>query len=184
MEKINTKEKIVKFNNFSEFVEYIENKADNNTVLIIDIDGVLVKMDINLFLKGLFFYLFNKTKFKKFILEHKINFGNLKNLIKLSKKGINIILFTGRLKSENKNFFPFISKNFIEKLQKYNISVITHHKIINLFPQELFNKIKNSNKIFYLGSNILDRNMFNKLKSKIKNKVLEYFEIKEKTKIF
>jgi ribonucleotide monophosphatase NagD (HAD superfamily) len=183
MEKIKIKkENFLKFNSFHEAVDNIFNKIDDKTALIIDIDGVLLEMDIKIFLQGLNL-ITSKEKFENFLEKHKISFSNLKALKEIIEKGAKVILFTDRFKTLNKNFFPFISQETISRFKESGIEIISHPKFLLKLPKELLDKIEENEKIFYIGSGKIDELLFKKLRSVFVDKNLEYLQISSKSKL-
>jgi len=176
------KENFLKFNSFHEAVDNIFNKIDNKTALIIDIDGVLLEMDIKIFLQGLNL-ITSKEKFENFLEKHKISFSKLKALKKIVEKGAKVILFTDRLKTLDKNYFPFISQETIYRFKESDIEIISYPKFLLKLSKKLLDKIKENEKIFYIGSGKFDEIIFKKLKSAFSDKKLEYLQIRAKNKL-
>lgn len=162
------------FRNFLETTSFLFEKKENiPDLLLIDFDGVLLDISYKEILSGLFYYLFDKNQFKKFVQKNKVGFDVLKELIKLSKK-TKVVILTGRFlnkkeESNLKNVFPYISEEFIKKLDnKFNIRLIPQVKK-NLVSEEIKDLVSDSKKIVYLGSSVLDEILLTKLKNINKN---------------
>lgn len=163
---------------FPEVLSKISLENYEKSLFIIDIDGVLLNLTPKVFLEGLFLYLFSQEKFKKFKDRNKIPIGYLLRIKKLRESGADIVLFTSRFFSRDKNFFPFISEETIERFKKSNISIITHPKFLpKKLPQELLDKVNHKEEIFYIGSGKLDERVFDKLKAQYKGKTFKYFSV-------
>ena len=180
MEKISFKEKSPRIKSLNEVISEIIDRINHKSVLIIDIDGVLINIDIKVFLRGLILYMFSKKQFRNFLKEYKIPTSFLLKIKRIRKKGADVILLTSRFQTKDKSYFPFISQETIERFQKSDIFIIPYPKfsfgIVEL-PEKIINKIKNKSEIFYIGSGKLDELIFKKLAGQFKDKKFEYFQV-------
>lgn len=163
------------------YPEYEKRKFQENIkndILIIDIDGVLLDFDIKSFFIGLFLILFSKEKFKKFVKNKKIPLSYLLMIKRLVNEGCKIIILTSRKLDKEKEYFPYISKDFAEKMKKKGIGLFSIKKYgFDLkLPNSLLNELDRE-RIIYLGSGIFDKRVFNKMKGKLKGKNLIYYDI-------
>jgi hypothetical protein len=189
MEKISLKEKIIEVQDFKEAISKIRDRIKRQSILIIDIDGVLVDIDAKILLQGLKFFISSKEKFEDFCRKHKIPIDYLLMIRRIIQKGAGVILFTNRIKSKDKNHFPFIAQETIEKFERKNIPVIFYQKFLAILPflqklpEELLNKIKDRKEIFYIGSGKIDKIMFKKLARQFKDKKFEYIQVGSKDRL-
>jgi NOL1/NOP2/fmu family ribosome biogenesis protein len=179
MERI--KKEFTKFPDFETAINYLypETKGKFNDLLIIDIDGVLLKMGLKTFLKGIYLMLFNKKKFEEYLKEKKIPLGYLLKIKRLINSGVKLILLTSRYLSKEKNYFPFISEEVVKRFEKSGIKILNlkKHGIELKIPEEILEASAQKDRIIYLGSSVFDKRVFNKLKNQIKDKELNYFDI-------
>ncbi|MGC8981705.1 MAG: hypothetical protein ACP5JU_02030 [Minisyncoccia bacterium] len=177
------KERGLRFFDFKTAINFIypdiKKIEELNDLLIIDIDGVLLKLDIKTFLRGLYLLLFNKKKFKEYLKDKKIPLSCLLKIKRLVNKGAKIILLTSRYLNKDRDYFPFISEKTKEKFKKAGIDIISlqKYKIELKIPEEILDAIKEKDRVFYLGSGIFDKRLFKRLKNEIKDKKMDYFDI-------
>jgi 3-deoxy-D-manno-octulosonate 8-phosphate phosphatase KdsC-like HAD superfamily phosphatase len=171
------KPEILFFSNFKEAIETLKERLTEKDLLILDIDGVLLDIDIKILVKGLLYAFISKEMFKQFIKEHSIPISYILTIRRLAKKGIKIALFTSRFVSPTKNYFPFVPEKLVKKFEEEGINFITQFKLSSGINERLLNLVQNSERIFYIGSGILDFKAFNTIKSKFPDKEFLYIEI-------
>ncbi len=171
------RQEILYFKSFKEAIEALKEKLSEKDLLILDIDGVLLDIDVKILVKGLLYLFLSKEKFKKFTKEHSIPIEYLLTIKRLAKKGINVVLFSNRIVSTTKNYFPFISGKIIKKLEEEGIGFVSQFKLSSEINEKLLNLIQNSNRIFYIGSSLLDFKAFNNIKNRFPTKEFLYIEI-------
>jgi hydroxymethylpyrimidine pyrophosphatase-like HAD family hydrolase len=171
------KPEILFFANFKEAIETLKERLTEKDLLILDIDGVLLDIDVKILFKGLLYAFISKEKFQQFVKEHSIPISYILTLKRLAKKGIKIALFTSRFVSPTKNYFPFVPEKLVEKFEEEGINFITQFKLSSGINERLLNLVQNSERIFYIGSGIFDFKAFNTIKSKFPDKEFLYIEI-------
>jgi 3-deoxy-D-manno-octulosonate 8-phosphate phosphatase KdsC-like HAD superfamily phosphatase len=179
MERI--KKEFTRFPDFETAINYLypETKEKLNDLLIIDIDGILIKMDPKTFLRGIYLMLFKKKEFEEYLKEKKIPLGYLLKIKRLINSGVKVILLTSRYLSKEKNCFPFISKEAVKRFENSGIKILNLRKynIVFEIPEEILKSAAQKDRIIYLGSSVFDKRVFNKLKNEIKDKKINYFDI-------
>ena len=187
MERIKKENKSRNFKDFSEALEYIYSNIEptersakeilSKDVLLIDFDGVLLETNIKQFLLCLFYYLFVPTKFEEFIKTHKVPLKYIYKIAKIIKNGAKVIILSSRILSD-KNYFPFISKEKVEKMKNLGIDFYSIPKYAPYLElkEEFINKLDRE-RMIYIGSSILDKRLFNLIKEKLKDRDLIYLEI-------
>jgi len=171
------KPEILSYPNFKKAIETLKERLTEKDLLILDIDGVLLDIDIKILVKGLLYAFISKEKFKQFIKEHSIPISYILTLKRLAKKGIKIALFTSRFVSPTKNYFPFVPEKLVKKFEEESINFITQFKLSSEINERLLNLIEDSKRVFYIGSGIFDFKAFNTIKSKFPDKEFLYIEI-------
>ena len=129
------------------------------------------------FLLCLFCYFFIPRKFKQFIKNYKVPIKYLYKIAKIIKNGGKVIILSSRILSD-KNYFPFISKEKVEKMKSLDIDFYSIPKYMpKIEIEENFINKLDRERIIYIGSGILDRRLFNLIKEKLKDKELIYLEV-------
>ena len=80
------KPEILFFENFKEAIETLKERLTEKDLLILDIDGVLLDIDVKILVKGLLYAFISKEKFKQFIKEHSIHISYILTIKRLAKK--------------------------------------------------------------------------------------------------
>jgi hydroxymethylpyrimidine pyrophosphatase-like HAD family hydrolase len=171
------KSEILFYANFKEAIETLKERLTEKDLLILDIDGVLLDIDVKILVQGLLYAFISRERFKQFIKEHSMLISYILTLKRLSKKGIKIVLFTSRFVSPTKNYFPFVPEKLVKKFEEEGINFITQFKLSSEINERLLNLVEDSNRVFYVGSGMLDFKAFNKIKNKFPDKEFLYIEI-------